>query len=159
MLTYISLLNQWKVSKYLWRVYRKGDDSSQITFFDWQDQMKMRVCNWNKEILNRNDKNKISCSNFYRPTKRLLFIFYCLSCLVFSHFEFPVRLLTVLSLESVNCFASWVCQLLGQKNRDIFFLEDFLSKRRFFGCIFPWLVLQRFLVYWYHHPTRFRQTD
>lgn len=132
MLTYISLLNQWKVSKYLWRVYRKGDDSSQIAFFDWQDQMKMRVCNWNKEILNRNDKNKISCSNFYRPTKRLLFIFYCLSYLLFSHFEFPVRLLTVLSLEPVNCFASWVCQLKsnlvmpsGKKTGIYFFWKTF----------------------------------
>ena len=132
MLTYISLLNQWKVSKYLWRVYRKGDDSSQIAFFDWQDQMKMRVCNWNKEILNRNDKNKISCSNFYKPTKRLLFIFYCLSCLLFSHFEFPVRLLTVLSLEPVNCFASWVCQLKsnlvmpsGKKTGIYFFWKTF----------------------------------
>ena len=145
MLTYISLLNQWKVSKYLWRVYRKRDDSSQIAFFDWQDQMKMRVGKslvmiwgnlkdgvWNKEILNRNDKNKISCSNFYRPIKRLLFIFYCLSCLVFSHFEFSVRLLTVLSLEPVNCFASLVCQLQsklvmpsGKKTGIYFFWKTF----------------------------------
>ena len=40
----------------------------------------------------------------------LLFKF-CLSCLVFPHFVFPVRLRTVLSLTPVKCFASWVCQL------------------------------------------------
>ena len=63
---------------------------------------------WNKDILNRNDKNKRSCSNFYRLQKRLLFIFYYLSCLVFSHFAFPVRLRSASSLEPVNCSASWV---------------------------------------------------
>ena len=46
---------------------------------------------------------------FLQTDKKVtFFIFYCLSCLVFSHFVFPVRLRSASSLAPVNCFASWL---------------------------------------------------
>ena len=96
----------------------------------------------------------------------LLFIF-CLSCLVFPHFVFPVRLRTVLSLTPVKCFASWVyasskVNLLcpRAKTRDLFFLEDFLSNPLVFVNEYVPLTTSaaasNVLV---SSSTRFRQTD
>ena len=95
----------------------------------------------------------------------LLFKF-CLSCLVFPHFVFPVRLRTVLSLTPVKCFASWVCQLKSNlimpssKNQGPFFLEDFLSNPLVFVNEYVPLTTSaaasNVLV---SSSTRFRQTD